>query len=92
MTTSPVVPETVKLEVSTAIPPSRLTSVLVVAPRPVTVANVSASEERPAVVSIVIVDPDVVTFASPEPLIVREPARLLTSVTIAVVSKETVGL
>ena len=40
VTTAPVVPDTVKLEVSTAIPPSRLTSVVVVAPRPVTVAKV----------------------------------------------------
>ena len=40
VTMAPVVPETVKLEVSTAIPPSRLTKVVVVAPRPVTVAKV----------------------------------------------------
>src|SRR3989344_8135719 len=40
VTMAPVVPETVKLAVSTAIPPSRLTRVVVVAPRPVTVARV----------------------------------------------------
>ena len=38
--TAPVVPDTVKFEVSTAIPPSKLTKVVVVAPRPVTVARV----------------------------------------------------
>ena len=43
VTMAPVVPETVKLEVSTAIPPSRLTKVVVVAPRPVTVAKVEVS-------------------------------------------------
>ena len=43
VTMAPVVPETVKLEVSTAIPPSRLTKVVVVAPRPVTVARVEVS-------------------------------------------------
>lgn len=40
VTMAPVVPETVKLLVSTAIPPSRLTRVVVVAPLPVTVARV----------------------------------------------------
>ena len=43
VTTAPVVPETVKLEVSTAIPPSKLTKVVVVAPRPVTVLKVEVS-------------------------------------------------
>ena len=43
VTMAPVVPETVKLEVSTAIPPSRLTKVVVVAPLPVTVARVEVS-------------------------------------------------
>ena len=38
--TSPLAPLTVKLEVSTAIPPSKLTNVVVVAPLPVTVARV----------------------------------------------------
>ena len=38
--TSPVVPDTVKFDVSTAMPPSKLTKVVVVAPRPVTVAKV----------------------------------------------------
>src|SRR5574337_801662 len=46
VTTAPVVPLTVKLEVSTAIPPSKLTRVEVVAPLPVT-------EERVEVLEIV---------------------------------------
>lgn len=43
MAVSPVLPDTVKLEVSTAMPPSRLTRVVVVAPLPVTVARVEVS-------------------------------------------------
>ena len=40
---APVVPLTVKLEVSVAMPPSKLTRVVVVAPLPVTVARVEVS-------------------------------------------------
>lgn len=76
VTMAPVVPETVKLEVSTAIPPSRLTKVVVVAPLPVTVARVSASV--PVTVMVV---PTVPTLLIPAPTIVRAPVAALTKVT-----------
>ena len=88
---SPVVPETVKLLVSTAMPPSKLTSVLVVAPRPVTVARVSASDVRPVVEETVIVEPEVLIVVPPDPLTSRSPAKSLTLVTISVSSRLTTG-
>jgi len=90
VTTFPVEPLTVKLEVSTAMPPSRFTRVVVVAPRPVTVERVSASEVL--VEEIVIVDPEVETEVAPDPLIVRVPAWSLTLVTSSVSSTEIVGV
>src|SRR3989344_5888574 len=56
VTIAPVLPSTVKLEVSTAIPPSRLTRVVVVAPRPVTVARVDVL----AIVTVYVAPPVVV--------------------------------
>ncbi len=71
-------------------PPLKVLAVLVVAPRPVTVARVSASEVE--LEEIVIVEPDAETEEDPEPLIVKMPARSLTLVTTAVVSRPIVGL
>src|SRR3972149_9055355 len=76
MAVAPVEPETVKLEVSTAIPPSKLTRVVVVAPRPVTVARVSASDVK-ALEGMVIVEPEVETEEDTDPVIVIDPATSL---------------
>jgi len=80
------------LDESTLIPPLRVSAVEVVAPRPVTVESVSASEVRPEVEEIVIVEPDVETDVPPEPFTVRSPVVLLRLETTVEVSIETVGL
>ena len=78
----PALSEKVKL-VPTVKPPEKVLAVEVVAPRPVTVARVSASELRPLVADevMVIVEPEVETEALPEPLMVRAPEALLTVLT-----------
>src|SRR3989344_5647791 len=69
--------------VLTVRPPEKVLAVEVVAPRPVTVESVSASELRPSVADevIVIVEPEVETEALPEPLMVSAPEALLTVLT-----------
>lgn len=70
--TAPVLPSTVKFEVSTAIPPSRLTSVAVVAPLPVT-------EDRVEVLAIVTVSvlPPVVVISVPAAIVMVSPALMV---------------
>ena len=72
--------------------PFSVSAVLVVAPRPVTVDKVSASEVRgELVVVMVMVEPLVLMVVPPEPEMVKAPAKLLTEGTMAVVSTATVG-
>ena len=72
-------------------PPFKATVVVVVAPRPVTVARVSASEVM-ALDVMVMVEPDCETEVAPEAAMVSDPARLLMAVTTVVVSREIVGV
>ena len=85
VTMAPVVPETVKFEVSTAIPPSRLTRVGVVAPLPVTVARV----EVLAMVTVSVAPP-VVVISVPAAMVMVSPALmvwLLPEVPASVIAK-----
>lgn len=78
----------------TVAPPVKLEAVEVVAPRPVTVASVSASEVMPDVADdeeIVIVPPVLVIEVEPEPFRVIGPEALLILGTIAAVLRLTVG-
>ena len=73
-------------------PPSKVKAVPVVAPRPLTVAKVSASEVKPADVETVISEPEVETVVPPEPLMVISPVPVvLMLVTISVESREIDG-
>lgn len=80
--------------VPTVAPPVKLTAVAVVAPRPVTVSRVSASDvipEEEDVEEIVIVEPDLESVVLPEPCRVTVPVRSLTLETKFLLFKETVG-
>ena len=84
------VSEKVRL-VPTVKPPEKVLAVPVDAPRPVTVAKVSASVVKPAVLVMVMVEPEVETLVPPEPVTVRTPVVLFKLSTKAPSFKATTG-